>query len=320
MAHHLTMQEREIISQMRCKRFNQAAIARRLGRHPSTISREIARNGHGVRYYSAWKAQAWSEQRRRERPLERKLDRAEVREEVCRGLSITWSPDQISGWLRKEHPRDRRWHLSPQTIYTWIKRPENRSRWEQCLRFGGRRRLRRDRRGKIPRTVEIDRRPAVVSRRSRFGDWEGDTVMGLGRWSAVVTHVERKSGYLLAAKLEACKAKEVNRASKRLFAKLPPRLRKTLTLDNGKEFASHEELARLTGLAIYFAKPYSAWQRGTNENTNGLFRQFFPKGTDFRQVTQRLINHVVELINNRPRKRLGYRTPNEVLPHHKCCI
>jgi len=163
--------------------------------------------------------------------------------------------------------------------------------------------------------VEIARRPAVVNRRSRFGDWEGDTILGLGRLSAIVTHVERKSGYLLAAKLDACKSKEVNRASKRLFGKLPDRLRKTLTLDNGKEFSSHEELSRVTGLKIYFAKPYAAWQRGTNENTNGLLRQFFPKRTDLRNVSQHQIAHAVRLINNRPRKRLGYRTPNEVLPN-----
>lgn len=314
MAHQLTIEEREFLSQMRCQRYSQAEIARRLNRSPSTISREISRNGHGGRYYSAWKAQAKAEARRRDRPLVRKLDRLEVRDAVCRGLGDYWSPDQISGRLRKEHPHEPHCHMSPQTIYTWIKQQGNRSQWEQFLRFGGRRRLRRDRRGKIPRTAEIDRRPAVVNRRNRFGDWEGDTIMGLGRWSVLVTHVERKSGYLLAAKLSACKANEVNRASKRLFAKIPPRLRKTLTLDNGKEFAGHERLTQLTSLAIYFAKPYSAWQRGTNENTNGLLRQFFPKRTDFRQVSHHAVNHAVQLINDRPRKRLGYRTPNEVFP------
>lgn len=317
MARHLTMEEREIISQMRSARRKPATIARRLKRHRSTICRELARNcRHGS--YSAVRAQRRSERRRRERPLVAKLDRPKLREEVCRGLEKYWSPEQISGRLRREHPRARSCQVSHQTIYGWIRRQSDRAHWESFLRFGGKRRRRRDRRGKIPRTVEIDKRPAVVSQRSRSGDWEGDTVIGARRQSALVTHVERKSGYLLAAKIAARQSAEVNRASQQLFASVPAQLRRTLTLDNGKEFASHEQLSEWIGMPVYFARPYAAWQRGTNENTNGLLRQFYPKGTDLKPLTDRQLQQTVELLNNRPRKRLNYRTPNEVIrnsPH-----
>jgi len=321
MARHLTMEEREIISQMRSARRKPATIARRLRRHRSTICRELARNCQRGSY-SAIRAGRWSEQRRRQRPLVRKLDRPKLCAEVCRGLENYWSPDQISGRLRRDHPRARSCRVSHETIYEWVRQHADRTHWESFLRFGGKRRKRRDRRGKIPRTVEIDRRPAVVNYRSRYGDWEGDTVIGARRQSAVLTHVERKSGYLLAAKLTARRSAAVNRASKRLFAPIPAQLRRTLTLDNGKEFASHEQLAHWIGMPVYFAQPYAAWQRGTNENTNGLLRQFFPKGTDLRPVTHRQLGRVVDRINDRPRKRLRYRTPSEVFqntPNLSCC-
>lgn len=322
MARHLSMEEREIISQMRSARRRPAAIARRLRRHRSTICRELARNCH-YGSYSAVRAQRWADQRRRQRPLVTKLNRPKLRGKVCDGLQNYWSPEQISGRLRRDHPRARGCQASAQTIYNWIRAQADRVHWESFLRFGGKRRRRRDQRGKIPRTIHIDGRPAVVNYRDRYGDWEGDTVIGARRQSAMVTHVERKSGYLLAAKLKARRSAAVNRASKRLFAAIPAQLRRTLTLDNGKEFASHEQLARAIGMPVYFAQPYAAWQRGTNENTNGLLRQFFPKGTDLRPVTHRQLHRAVELINDRPRKRLRYRTPNEVFkntPHLTRCV
>lgn len=310
MAKHLTIQEREVISQMRYGRRKARGIARRLGRHRSTIYRELARN-RDSRGYSAVRAQRRAEQRRRSRPRNRKMDRPKLRREVCQGLQSCWSPEQIAGRLcrRRHRPCGR---ISHQTIYDWIKKQTERRYWESFLRFGGKRRKRRDLRGKIPRTVEVDRRPAAVNHRSRYGDWEGDTVVGPPRKSVLVTHVERKSGYLLAAKIEGRRSEAVNRASYRLFQSIPAQLRRTVTLDNGKEFAGYEDLSRWTGMAIYFTQPYAAWQRGTNENTNGLLRQYFPKGTDFDQVSDRQIRHVVNRINDRPRKRLKYRTPREV--------
>jgi IS30 family transposase len=314
MACHLNIEEREVISQLRYGRRKARGIARRLGRHRSTIYRELARNRDSSRGYSAVRAQRRAEERRRNRPLVRKMDRPQVRREVCQGLTNYWSPEQIAGRMRRRrHPPSCR--ASHQTIYDWIRKQPDHRYWQGFLRFAGKRRRRRDRRGKIPRIVQIDRRPAAVSRRSRYGDWEGDTVLGTRRHSALVTHVERKSGYLLAAKIEARQSEAVNRASYELFQSLPAKLRRTLTLDNGKEFAGYEDLSRWTGIAIYFAQPYAAWQRGTNENTNGLLRQHFPKGTDFDRVATSELKRVVRLINDRPRKRLKYRSPNEVLHH-----
>jgi IS30 family transposase len=237
---------------------------------------------------------------------------------VCQGLESYWSPEQIAGRIARRYPK-LCGRVGHQTIYDWIAKQPNRRYWESFLRFGGKRRKRRDCRGTIPRTVQIDRRPAEINNRSRYGDWEGDTVIGKRRKSVLVTHVERKSGFLLAAKIEGRLSEAVNRASYQLFQSIPAKLRRTLTLDNGKEFAGYEDLSRWTGLAIYFTKPYAAWQRGTNENTNGLLRQYFPKGTDFDHVTARQLNRAVDLINDRPRKRLKYKTPLEVFQNTPHC-
>ena len=312
MAQQLTMREREVISQMRYAGESRAAIARRLGRHKSTIGRELTRNTDREGY-SAVAAQQKANERRRHRPIERKMDRPEVNEAVRRGLARCWSPDQIAGRLRREHRRDRSRWVSHQTVYEWIERDEHREHWEGFLRHGGRRRPRSDRRGQLAGTVSLADRPRVVDERRRFGDWEGDTVLGAKGRGALLTHVERKSGYLLVAKLPQKKAERVNRATRRLFAPLPAGLRRTLTLDNGKEFAGHKTLARQNELRVYFADPYAAWQRGTNENTNGLLRQYFPKGTDLDGVSHQELNGVAQEINDRPRKRLGYQTPTEVL-------
>lgn len=316
MAKQLTMDEREVISQMRYAGDSQGAIARRLGRSPSTVCRELKRNSHGEGY-SAVAAQARAEQRRRSRPIVRKMDRPEIGEAVRTGLASRWSPDQVAGRLRREHKGDRSRRVSHQTIYAWIKRSPDREHWEGFLRRGGRRRPENDRRGRLRGTASVADRPGVVDRRERFGDWEGDTVVGVGRaGGALVTHVERKSGYLLAGKLPEKKARAVNLATKRLFAPLPKGLRRTLTLDNGKEFAGHDAMARQNGLKVYFADPYASWQRGTNENTNGLLRQYFPKGTDFTKVSHQELRSVAQEVNDRPRKRLGYQTPSEVLTRY----
>jgi transposase, IS30 family len=317
MAKHLTIEEREVISQMRYGRRKARGIARRLGRHRSTIYREIARN-RDSRGYSAVRAQRRADQRRRTRPRRCKMDRPKLRREVCQGLESYWSPEQIGGRIARGYPKPCG-RVSHQTIYDWIAKQPNRRYWESFLRFGGKRRKRRDRRGTIPRTVQIDRRPAEINNRSRYGDWEGDTVIGKRRKSVLVTHVERKSGFLLAAKIEGRLSQAVNRASYQLFQSVPAKLRRTLTLDNGKEFAGYEDLSRWTGLAVYFTKPYAAWQRGTNENTNGLLRQYFPKGTDFDHVTAHQLHRAVDLINDRPRKRLKYKTPLEVFQNTPHC-
>jgi IS30 family transposase len=164
--------------------------------------------------------------------------------------------------------------------------------------------------------AEIAGRPAIVDQRRRFGDWEGDTIVGKGRRGGLVTLVDRKSGFALVAKVPQLKARPVVRALQRQIAPLPQGLRHTATFDNGSEFAAHQSLARTTSLDVYFARPYQAWERGCNESFNGLVRQFFPKGTDFTSVSSREVKRIRDLLNDRPRKRLGYRTPREVLGQH----
>lgn len=308
----LTLQEREIVAQMQYAKKSPAEIAWRLGRHRCTISRELARNGN-PQGYSAVAAQTRCRERRRQRPWVKKMDRAELGERVRAELAKCWSPDQIAGRARHDAPRDKRAWISHQTIYTWVQSHPQREFWQQFLRRGGRRRPPNDRRGQIPGSVSIEGRPAVVDRRNRFGDWEGDTMHGRGSSASLLTLVERKSGYLSLSQVKDRKAASITRAAKRKLGPLSAELRKTATFDNGKEFAEHEKLARAMGVNVYYARPYCAWQRGTNENTNGLIRQFFPKGANLSQYSHQEVARAETLINERPRKRLGYKSPHEVL-------
>lgn len=297
---------------------SQAEIARRLRRHPSTISRELRRNRSPNGYWAA-AAQAKADVRRSDRLWTCKMDRPEVRRYVQQRLRMRWSPDEIAGRSRDDFPYDSHRRVSRQTIYTWIHAHPAAAYWRRYLLRLGRVRRRGENRGRLPGCVSIEGRPAVVDRRARYGDWEGDTIVGRGHRAGAVTLVDRKSGYLLLGKVCDRKAATVREAIMQLFEPLPSRLRKTLTLDNGKEFAEHEQLAAATALHVYFAKAYCAWQRGTNENTNGLLRQFFPKGSDMRHVPVKQFEKVQHLLNNRPRKRLGYRTPLEILSSRLRC-
>ena len=313
MATHLTLEERERIAQMHRAGKTQTRIAERLGRNKSTISRELRRNRSRNGYWAV-AAQRKAQRRRSERPWVAKMQRPEVRRYVAERLRRRWSPDQIAGRSRSDFPRDRRQQISPPTIYAWIGAEQARGKlWQRYLRRLGRKRPEWEKRGRLPASVSIEGRPAVVDRRGRYGDWEGDTIVGANRRGGAVTLVERKSGYLLLGRVRDLRAATVRQAAARQYLTTPPSLRKTLTLDNGKEFAEHEQLEVEAALKVYFAKPYSAWQRGTNEHTNGLIRQFFPKGTDLATIPEHRFTKVQQLLNDRPRKRLGYRTPNEVL-------
>lgn len=321
MAAHLTLDERERLSQMHHAGDSNAQIARELGRHPATISRELRRNARDFdEEYSPHAAQHRACERRAARPLTPKMERPELRDAVRRGLAQRWSPDQIAGRMKQRHPDDPRRHVSHQTIYAWIRAQpaEDRQRFRSYLRRGGKRRPRDDRRGKLTGTVSIEGRPKVINQRRRYGDWEGDTVVGARHSGAIVTLVERKCGYLLTAKSCDRQARRVaDKIESRLRA-LPPALRRSATMDNGKEFADHARLSKRLGIKVYFAQPYCSWQRGTNEHTNGLLRQFIPKGTDFRQVSWQELDRYTRQLNDRPRKRLGYRTPAEVF-EQLCC-
>jgi IS30 family transposase len=316
MASHLTFREREILYRLLKAKKPKSEIAELMGRSRSTIYREIERNTGG-RGYRPKQAQRKAEERRLRCRREPKMNDRKLRFSVTRLLKKAWSPDQIAQRLRRDHPRRSERRVSHQTIYTWIAQeaPELRTH----LRRHGKRRSGPEKRGQLVGCTSIDGRPRVVDSRRRFGDWEGDTVVSPGRRSGLVTLVDRKSGYLRVRKTANLKSATTRRAAWRSLRDLPAELRRTMTLDNGKEFAEHEQLAEDLELDIYFAKPYASWQRGTNEHTNGLLRQFFPKGTDFARISHRQVARVEKLLNERPRKRLGYRTPQEVLANKLRC-
>ena len=307
----LSMEEREVVSQLWAAGHSRKAIAERLGRPRCTIGRELARNGQVDGSYSAVAAQERAARCRRERPLVRKLQRPELSAAVRSRLTKEWSPDQIAGRLKHDHPEEKQFHVSPQTIYTWLAQDPHREHWKTFLRRGGRPR-KSPRTGHIPRQVKIDGRPQEANERKRLGDFEGDTIVSRGKRSGLVTLVDRKSRYLLAAKLKDRTARRTRGKIEELLKDLPPDLRHTATFDNGKEFSEHEALARNLAIDVFFAHPYASWERGTSEHTNGLLRQYYPKGTDFAEVSHHDLAQRVESINQRPRKSLGYKTPSEV--------
>lgn len=321
----LTSGERYVIYHLKLYRLSLREIARRLGRHHSTISRELRRNGprspRAVYWHEA--AQQQAIERRRVPRHRHKYEHSALVRRVERCLRQQWSPEAIAGRLRLDYPDDLAMHVSPETIYRWVYRDAAQGGSLflcLCSRHKRRRRQRRygSGRGLIPGRLSIAERPALVGSRQRFGDWEGDTVEGAQGGGHIASHVERKSRYLLAEKLANKTAKAMATASILTCRRIPQTLRKTLTLDNGKEFARFKDIEKATGLRIYFADPYSAWQRGTNENTNGLLRRYFPKGTDFRNVSSQRLASVVRKLNHRPRKCLGYRTPYEVFQDAMC--
>jgi IS30 family transposase len=314
MSRQLTESDRAVLAQLLQLDLPKKEIAKLLGKHRSTVYRELNRNTGPVGYIPE-EAQQRTDIRRWVNHRVRKMNDPQVRQYVCQGLKRYWSPDQIAGRSRREFRRQPRQQISRQTIYQWIdERPmEERRAWRGCLRFGVRRRRRSQDAGRLPNAVRIDGRPAIVASRRRYGDWEGDTIVGSGRRGGLLSLVERKSGFTLLARVPDRRATTVRCAAQERLAALPDTLLRTATFDNGKEFAEHERLAEATGLAIYFAQPYAAWQRGTNENTNGLVRQYVPKGTNLKATSHRAVAAIESSLNDRPRKRLGYRTPREVL-------
>jgi IS30 family transposase len=314
MSQQFTESDRAVLAQLIELQVSKVEIARRLQKHRSSIHRELARNS-GPRGYLPVEAQQRANARRRLPRRTAKMSDPQIQKYVGQRLEHRWSPDQISGRSQREFRREPERRISRQTIYDWIdrQRPDQRRTWRQCLRFGSPRRKRPENGGRLPHAVPIEGRPLVVDRRLRFGDWEGDTIVSRRRRGGLVSLVERKSGYTLLARVDDLRAATVRKASQRRLASLPRHLLRTLTFDNGKEFAEHEALASATGMSIYFARPYCAWQRGTNENTNGLVRQYLPKGTDLTAESHRAVAALQSSLNDRPRKRLGYQTPHEVL-------
>ena len=322
----LTTHERYLITHLHQAGLTQAGIARRIGRHRATVGRELARNRDGLGGYHYESAQRLAAQRRAaaNRRRDKLAPGSELGKYVRAKLRQRWSPEQIAGRLKRDHPRNRSrdpgLRVTPETIYRWIyARSQAGERWHEQLRRRRQRRRRRipgqrkGQRGVLPGRVGIEERPAVVDRRARFGDWEADTVEGAKGTGLVATHVERKSRYTKLGKLKDQRSDTLTASTCAIFRGLPKKLRRTSTFDNGKEFAGFKRIEQEVGLAVYFANPHAPWERGANENTNGLLRDYFPKGSDFRKITAARLAQVERMLNNRPRKCLDYRTPLEVL-------
>jgi IS30 family transposase len=228
-----------------------------------------------------------------------------------------WSPEIIANRIKNDYPRQHAFRVSYETIYQWVYRDAGNSGslYKQLVRAHKKRQKQfkyGQCRGLIPNRVDISERPEAIERRHRFGHWEGDTMVGGKQQGRIVTHVERKSRYTMARLIKDGTANAFNQASEHCYSVIPAKYRRTLTLDNGSENAQHEQLSSKLGMKIYFAKPYASWERGTNENTNGLIRRYFPKGSNFLNITQKQLDKVIRLLNHRPRKCLNYQTPFEV--------
>ncbi|MDE3207674.1 MAG: IS30 family transposase [Pseudomonadota bacterium] len=298
---HLTQEERYQIYALKKAGLKQNEIANVLERSPSAISRELSRN-RGGRGYRPRQAQSLAEARRAMNA--RRIDDATW--QFAQAMLLEqWSPEQISGHAAISH----------ETVYrrVYADKQSGGLLWKnlRCQKQRRKRYGKAERRGIIPNRLSIEDRPAIVEERSRIGDWEADTLIGRNHKQAIVSIVERKTGFTLIQKVERKTAEAVSQAMTDL---LKPYHRKvhTITSDNGREFAGHEAISRQLKADFYFAHPYASWERGTNENTNGLIRQYFPKERDFTTITQQEIDMAMERLNNRPRKRLGYQTPNQV--------
>jgi IS30 family transposase len=315
---HLTRDERNVIYRMRFQGYWDAEIARCLGRSRSTISRECKRNALSDGRYGAGCAQTRAHSRRRAHLRRPKTGQRRLMAYVGERLADRWSPEQIAGRLSVHPPADLEGlSISHTTIYRWIwSDPERTRQFRPFLRIARKPRRKPygkpSRQGQILGKRSIEERPAEANERQRLGDWEGDTMVGKGRRGFLVTCADRASRYLLARKVEVCAAEPVAQQLQRTLRRLPPEKRRSLTLDNGREFARPAELEKKLALPIYFAHPYHSWERGTNENTNGLLRQYLPKGTDLTQVTDGQLRSYVCQLNHRPRKCLAFQTAFEV--------
>ncbi len=312
---HLTIDEREMLL-IFCERgLGVREIARQLGRSASSVSRELERNRAEHEGYSAHAAQQAYQQRRQRCVRKRKLDDPERRALVEEKLLQNWSPEQIDGRLKLEKSKLR---VSYSTIYRAIhKKALNVP--SKCLRRGGRKPSphAQETRGRLHGHKTIHQRPKGAQNRSRFGHWEGDTVQGARGRGSAATFVDRKSGFLVGALMSDRKSKTLNAAMHEAFQGFPATLLRSFTMDHGNEFFGYAKIEKDLGTKVFFADPYASWQRGLNENTNGLLRQYYPKKCDFLKVTPEQFRCVIDALNDRPRKRLGFRTPREVFPFFK---
>jgi len=318
--HQLTQTKRIEIAVLRRAGLSLRAIAAQIGCSHSTVSRELTRHAwHNPSGYDARQARLQlkrkrlsANQHRRKLPTNRKHTAL-----VESKLKANWAPEQIAGWLKATHSY---LYVCTQTIYDWIYTHGRELMSHLHCRKGRYRRtrqntLRKQKRAEIASVRHISKRPKRIELRKLYGDWEGDTIHGSHHSGYIATHVDRKSGYLIARVLtkEQYSSSGFAVATEQCFKHIAPQHRRTLTLDNGPEMKHPETIERTTGLSVYYANPYHSWERGTNENTNGLLRFYFPKKSSFATLTQEQLDQAVKEINTRPRKRLGYKTPEQLL-------
>jgi IS30 family transposase len=317
----LTKTERILIARLKSKRYSNKKIARILERSVSTIGREIKRNSFKGKFYEPLHAQEKAEARKKKAwEAKQPLKSPKVYAYVLEKLRDGWSPEQIAGRLKHNHPEDKSWWICHETIYRFIYHPTNKDKywWEYLRRKQKRRRKkagRKTHRVRIPDRLSIHQRPRIIEKRKQIGHWEGDSIVGKGHTTGLHTEYERVSSLIRFERLKKVNAEETIKAQRKIFGSLPKRLRRSTTLDNGLEMVKHRGLKRL-GIKTYFADPYSSWQRGGNENANMWIRYYFPKGTDFSKISQEELKDVEWELNNRPRKRLKFKTPMEVFTEH----
>lgn len=310
----LTYEQRCQISALKKSVFSQKEIAAIVGTTQSTVSRELSRNT-GDRGYRHKQAQEKTEQRRKSAVKPTKMTPKMIAT-IESKLRIEWSPEQISGWLLEEQEQ----LISHESIYlhVWADKKAGGDYYTFLRRQGkkyDKRRNGKSTRGQIKNRISIDDRPKIVDDKSRIGDWEIDTVIGKGHSGALVTIVERATNFTVSAQVNSKSAEDVTKTTIKLLKPFQDFVH-TITADNGKEFAYHEKISQELETDFYFAHPYHSWERGLNENTNGLLRQYFPKNTDLKKVTQAEVRRAVKRLNNRPRKKLGYKTPSHLMKQH----
>lgn len=323
---HFNTEEREQLFDLLQIGLKQKEIAQIIGKSESAVSREKKRNStvidrrynnspKQVKHYLPHRAQQKYERRRKESKYPFPLKNPQIHEYVINKLTSfeAWSPDSIAGRIEEDIGEK----VSHECIYQFIysKRARSLELWKYLRRSHKKRQKkkgRKHRKSHIPGRKDIVLRPRKVDERKRFGDWEGDSIMGKGKKSAVHTEIERISRMLFIEKMRRKTALEAQKAMLRIFKPLPKKMKRTTTLDNGPEHVSHQQVTQKTGIQVYFARPYASWQRGANEHANGLVRWYFPKGTNFDEVSQEDLKKVQDAINNRPRKSLGYKKPIEI--------
>lgn len=321
---HLSLSERVVIETLLAENKSVSYIARQLGRNRCTIGREV--NQWVIKSTDQYRAELAHFCAQQSHVTKRGKDKINTYNRlkifVYKGLLNDFSPDQISGSLKDQYPNDPIMSISYEAIYQHIYRHRQSSLGRKLIALlpyhHSKRRNRSRKKGftkqsRIPDAISIDERPIHIENRQEIGHLEGDLVIGIGQKSAIGTIVERKSRYVIMVKVTNRKSETVTQAFARELNKYNELFRKSMTYDNGMEMSNHKWLTQQTGMKIYFAHPYSSWERGTNENTNGLIRRYFPKGTDFNLVSEEQLKTVQEKLNNRPRKCLKYKTPKYIL-------